>query len=131
MLSASSSVCLLRLADFLVNGLAAGETLGRVVPVVDPMLSQLPAEQHDKAVHFAGKVEQSDIKIFYLDAGRVNLSQRVFHARDSPFALRLPASHVDHVDQQTALQKNAVSEFLEFGVDGLDQFFAVNRRAQQ
>src|SRR5580692_10192798 len=92
------SVCLLRLADLLVNRLAAGEALGSVVPVVDSLLSQLPAKQHDVAVHFAGKVEQPDIKIFYLDTGGVNLSQRVFHARNRSFALSLPASHVDHVD---------------------------------
>src|SRR5580700_3117344 len=103
------SVCLLRLADLLVNRLAAGEALGSVVPVVDSLLSQLPAKQHDVAVHFAGKVEQPDIQIFYLDTGGVNLCQRIFHARDSFFALSLPASHVNHVDQQAALEKNAVS----------------------
>src|SRR5579863_2571311 len=125
------SVCLLRLADLLVNGLAAREALGGVVPVVDPVLSQLPAKQHDVAINFAGKVEQSDIKVFYLDTGRVNLSQRVFHARDSLFPLSFAARHMDYIDQQAALQKNAVREFLELGVNGLDKFLAVNRGAQQ
>src|SRR5208282_6126445 len=90
-----------------------------------------PAEQHDLAVNFAGKVEQSDIEIFYLDTGGINLGQSVFHTRDGFFALRLAASHVDDIDQQAALQKHAVREFLEFSVNGLDQFLAVNGGAQQ
>ena len=83
------------------------------------------------AVNLAGEVEQSDIEIFYLDAAGIDLRQGIFHPRDGLFALRLAASHVDDIDQQAALQKNAVSEFLKFSVHGLDQFLAVNGGAQQ
>jgi len=119
-------VCLFCFDDLFVDGLAAGEAFGGVVPVGDSVLSQFPAEQHDLAVNFAGEVEQSDIEIFHLDAGGIDLGEGVFHPRDSFFALRLAASHVDNIDQQAALQKHAVREFLEFSVYGLDQFLAVN-----
>ena len=101
------------------------------MPVGDSMLSQFPAEQHDLAVNFAGEVEQSDIEVFYLDAGGIDLGEGVFHTRDGFFALRLAASHVDNIDQQAASQKHAVREFLEFGVHGFDQFLAVESGAQQ
>jgi len=119
-------ICLFRFDDLFVDGLAAGEAFGSVVPVCDSVLPQFPAEEHDLAFNFAGEVEQSDIQIFHLDAGGIDLGEGVFHTRDSLFALCLAASHVDHIDQQAALQKHAVGEFLEFSVHGLDQFLAVN-----
>lgn len=125
------SVRLLRFADFFVDRLSAGEALSGVVPVRNSLFSQLPTQQHDVAVHFAGEIEQSDIKIFHLNAGGIDLSQCIFYSRDSFFALSLPASHVDHIDQQASLQENAVRQFLEFSVDGLDQFLAVKGGAQQ
>src|ERR1700719_4388872 len=93
------SVCLLRLADLLVNGLSAGKTLAGVVPVRNPLLSQLPAEQHGMAVNFAGEVEQADIEVLHLDSGGVDLSQGIFHARDGLFTLGFAASHVHYIDQ--------------------------------
>ena len=82
----------------------------------DRLLAQLPAEQHDVAINFAREVEQSNIEIFHLDAGSVDLRQSVFHARYSLFAFRFAASHVDHIDQKASLQKNAVREFLKLGL---------------
>ena len=83
------------------------------------------------AVNLAGEVEQPDIEVLYLDASGIDFSQSVFHARDRLFSLRLPARHVDHVDQKASLQKDPVREFLEFSVDGFDQLFAVDCGAQQ
>src|SRR5271169_6011308 len=101
------SVRLLRLTDFLVNRLAASEALGSVMPVRDPGLAQLPAEQHDLAVHFAGEVEQPDIEILHLDAGGIDFSQSILHARDGLFTLGFAARHVDYVHQQPAAKEDA------------------------
>jgi hypothetical protein len=55
------SVRLLCFSDLLIDRLTAGEALCGVVPLRYSGFSQLPAEEHDVAVNFAGEVEESDI----------------------------------------------------------------------
>jgi hypothetical protein len=56
----------LRAGNAFVDGLAAGESFVRAVPMSDGGFAHLPAEQDDAALDFAGKIEQSDIEIFNL-----------------------------------------------------------------
>ena len=48
-------VRLFRLGDFFVDGLAAGEAFGGVVPVRNSLLTQFPAQQHDWPSTLQGK----------------------------------------------------------------------------
>src|SRR4029077_2159521 len=60
-----------------------------------------------------------------------DFSNRVFGALHGALAFGTAAADGDHVHQRTAVEENAVREFLHFGVDFLDQLLAVDGSAQQ
>src|ERR1700758_1312045 len=82
----------------LVNRLAAGKSFLGAVPVRDRCLAQLPAQQDDLALDFAGKVQQADVEILHLDSDRVNFGEGVFRALLSLSPLGLASGHREHVD---------------------------------
>src|SRR5712692_5481783 len=122
---------LFRLGDALVNGFPSGEAFCLAMPVSDFLLAQFPAQQHCRTIHDAGKIQKSNVEIFDLDTGRMNFSDRVFNPLHGFFALRLASGQMNDLDQSPAIQKNAVSNFLHFEVNFLDELLALDSSAQE
>jgi hypothetical protein len=95
--------------------------------VGDAGLAEFPAEKDDLPFYLAGEVEQADILIVDLFPGSVNLRNSIFDPLDSLFALRFPPRHVNHIEKRAPIQKHAVGNFLELGVDFFDELLTVNR----
>src|SRR5215471_15369465 len=57
------TIALVVIEKVLIDGLASAETLVDAVPIVDPRLSQFPAEVDFGSAEQSGKVDQTDIQI--------------------------------------------------------------------
>src|SRR5258706_9413163 len=101
------------------------------MPVCDALLAQFPTEQDDAVFDDAGKIQQTDVDVFHLHAGGIDLGERVFHALRRRLALALALRQRDDVHERPAIEEDAVRERLEFLVHVLDQLLALHRRAQQ
>ena len=101
------------------------------MPVGDSLLAQFPAQQHRLAVDHAGKIEQADVEILYLYADGIDLGDRVLHALNCLLAFGFASCQVDNVEESAAVEEDAMYDLLQFGVNSIDQFFAVNRILQQ
>src|SRR5579863_834197 len=119
----------LGLGDPVVDRLASRKPLAHPVPVRNSSLAQLPAQQDRPALDLAGEVKQSDIKIFYLDASRIDFSHCILDPLNGLLPLRLAPRHVHNIDLQTSAKEYAVRQLLQFLVHGLDQLFAVDGSA--
>src|ERR1700693_1762169 len=124
-------VRLLGTRNALVDGPAAGESFFSAVPVSDGVFTHPPAEQHDVAFNFAGKIEQADVEILHLHANGVDFGERIFGALFSLVALGLAARDRDHVDVSATVQENAVIERLHFGFDFFHDLLAADGGAQK
>jgi hypothetical protein len=91
--------------------------------------AQFPAEQDGPSFYFTGKVEQADVDVFDLHANRVYLGKSIFGALFGFAALRLPTSNRDDIDVSTAVQKDAMAEFLHLAFYFFHDFFAADRRS--
>src|SRR5260370_9927233 len=92
----------------------------------DRGLAQFPAQQEDLALHLAGEIEQPDIEIFHLHAGRVNFAEGVLDAPNRLLALRLALCQMDHIQHHAAGEKNSVRRLLQLGVHVFYQLLAVD-----
>src|SRR5205823_15018547 len=97
----------------------------------DSLLAELPAQQHRLAVDHTGKIEQADVEILYLHADGIDLGDGVLHALNCLLALGFASCQMDNVEESAAVEKDAMYDLLQFGVNGIDQFFAVNGVLQQ
>ncbi len=95
------------------------------------VLAQFPAQQEDLALDLAGKIEQSDVKIFHLHAGGVDFGEGVFDAANRPLALGLAARQMDHIQHHAAVEKNTVRRLLQLGVHVFNQLLAVDCLPEQ
>src|SRR5450631_297252 len=99
--------------------------------MTDGGLAQFPAQQEDLALNLAGEIEQADVEVFYLHAGRVNFGKGVLDAPNRPLALRLAPRQMDHVQHHAAVEKNPVRRFLQLRVHIFNQLLAVNGLLEQ
>src|SRR5438034_11390397 len=122
---------LFRLGNALVYRLAALKSFAHAMPVRDSFFAELPAEQHGFAIDYTGKVEQADVEILYLYADGIDLGDGVLHALNCLLAFGFASCQVDNVEESAAVEEDAMYDLLQFGVNSIDQFFAVNRILQQ
>ena len=92
--------------------------------------AQFPAEQDRLPLDFAGEIEQPDIEIFNLNAGRIDLRQRIFHPLFGLGALGFAPSQRNDVERHPAAQKNAVLQRLLLGLGFVNDLLGLNCRAQ-
>src|SRR5205807_6852518 len=97
----------------------------------DGFLAKFPAQQNNLAVHAAGKIEQSNVEIFYLNAGSIDFRHRVFHALHGLLPLRLASRQTDNVQQSAAVEKHLVSCLLKLGVNLLNELLPFNGGAEK
>src|SRR5690242_17719905 len=62
---------LLYFCDAFIDRLPASVAFFEIVPMSNLFLSHLPAEQNRLAVNYARKIEQTQVQIFHLNAGRI------------------------------------------------------------
>ena len=117
--------------DAFINGLAAGESFFRAVPVGNGGFSHFPAQQYDMAFDLARKIEQANVDIFDLDSDGVDLGEGVFGALFGLGTLRFAAGHGHDVDVGAAVEEDAVSKSLHFGFDFFHDLLAADGRAQK
>src|ERR1700758_1532912 len=127
----SSLIHLLRLGDALIDRLTSGEYLLDSVPVGDRFFSELPAEQNDLSLDFAGKIEQSDIQVFHLYADGIDFGESIFGALLCLGAFGLTARKRHDIEKHSAVEKDAVLQSLLLGIDFVDNLLGVDGRAQQ
>ena len=77
------------------------------------------------------KIEQSDVEVFDLHAGRIDFREGVLDALDCLLAFGLAPRQMDHVQKCTAVQEHAVSCFLKFGICLFDHLLTMNRLLEQ
>src|ERR1700687_605276 len=97
----------------------------------DHGLAQFPTQQENLTLHFAGEIEQSDVEIFYLHAGRVNFGESILDAPNRLLALRLAPRQMDHIQHHAAVQKNTMRGLLQLRVHVFNQLLAVNCLLEQ
>ena len=90
-----------------------------------------PAQEHDAAFDFAGKIEQADVNVFDLHADGVDFGESVFGALLGLGALSLAAGDGDHVNVRSTVQKNAVTERLHLAFKIFHDLLAADSGAQQ
>jgi hypothetical protein len=108
----------------LIEGLSALEACFYGVPVVNSCFAQLPAEQHDLVADLAGKVQQSFIKILYLDANRINFLDRILGLLDRGALGR-------DIDQHSSREEDILAEHLQFRFDQTGTRLAFDRPPQK
>ncbi len=92
--------------------------------------TQFPTQEHDLSFDFAGKIQQTNIDVFYLNPGSMNLGHRVFCPLDSTLALRLAPRHFHDVDQRAPIQKNPVCQSFRLSIDFFNQLLAIDGGTQ-
>lgn len=114
-----------------VDGLAAGETFVRAVPVRDGVFAHLPAEQDDSALDLAGEIEQADVDVFHLDADGIDFGKCVFGALFGLGALGLAARDGNHVDVSATVEEDAMIESLHLALYVFHHLLAADGGTQQ
>jgi hypothetical protein len=71
-------------AKALIDGLTALKAIFKRMPVLDSRLTHAPAEQDDLIVDAAGKIEQSVIQVFDLNADGDAFEPRTLHGSSWP-----------------------------------------------
>jgi hypothetical protein len=115
----------------LIEGLSALEACFYGVPVVNSCFAQLPAEQHDLVADLAGKVQQSFIKILYLDANRINFLDRILGLLDRGALGHALARHRRDIDQHSSREEDILAEHLQFRFDQTGTRLAFDRPPQK
>jgi len=115
----------------MIDGLAAGESFFRAVPVSDGVFAHLPAEQNYLAFDFAGEIQQADINIFYLYADGVDFGKGVFGGLLGLGALGFSAGGSNDVNVGASVEEDAVGQGLHLGFDFFHNFLAGDGGAQQ
>src|ERR1700757_185302 len=98
-------VLLLFALEAIVDGLASGKAVFHGVPEVDTVLAKFPAEQHDLAVDFAGKIEQACVEIFNLNANGIDLGDGVLRGLKMRFKRGTLTAHAGDVNEEPAGEK--------------------------
>src|SRR5438477_4020662 len=110
-----------RLSDALVDWLAAGEPFAHTVPMCDCFFAEPPAEQDGPAIHNARKVEQTDIEIFDLHADGIDFCDGILYTLHGFLTLGFAPSEMHDVQERSAIEKDAVGNFLQLGFNRFDQ----------
>src|SRR4051812_42975216 len=97
----------------------------------DRFLAQFPAQQHHLTINFTRKIQQAYVEVFHLYADSRDLIHCVFDPLKGLFALGFASCQMNDVDGHSAIHENAMSDRLQFGVDGLDQLLAIEGFAQK
>ena len=115
----------------LIDRLASAETLIDAVPVVDPRLSQFPAEVHFGSAEQSRKVHQADIQILDQAADLLHAFDRIAQSCRSFFAPGLGFHGAIAIDHDAAEHHDALIHRLDrtfrFLVDGLRVYGATQQ----
>jgi hypothetical protein len=117
--------------DSIVDQLTSGKSFLRAMPMCDGFLAELPAQQDDLSIDFAGKIKQADVEILDLNADRIDLGEGIFGALLGLGALGFAPCDGDNIDVGSAVEKDAMGERLLFSLNFFDQILGGDRSAQQ
>ena len=101
------------------------------MPMGDLLFAQLPAKQDNLSLDAAREVEQADVDVFDLHAGRMNFRYRVLGTLYRTLAFGPATGYSHYIHEGATIQKYAMSEVLDFAVHFFDQFLAIDGSAQQ
>src|ERR1700757_475167 len=101
------------------------------MPVVDPVLTKLPAEQYDFAVDFTGEIEQPGVEVLYLNANGLDLGDGVLGGLEMRFKRGALTAHPGDVDEESAGKKYFAGQILHAALDGFGGLFAFDRAIEQ
>jgi TatA/E family protein of Tat protein translocase len=101
------------------------------VPEIDFRFAQLPTKQNGLLPELAGKIEQSFIKVLYLDPDGVDFLNGILGLLHRGALGHAFAGHIGYVDQQATGKEDFLAEHLEVDFQPAGSRLRINRAPQQ
>jgi hypothetical protein len=101
------------------------------VPVVNSCFAQLPAEQNNLVADLAWKVEQTFIKVLYLDTNRINFLDRILGLLDRGALGHALTRNRGDIHQHPSREEDILTEHLQFRFDQTGTRLAFDRPPQK